>query len=118
MTTIASIGSDQSSSTATPLQRAGRSIQRSGRTLAFLVAVAAGLGANTAFAQTDSTININLATPEVLSEGLVGVGIAKAYRIVEYREAHGPFEAVEELAEVNGIGPSTVDRNRERIVLE
>ncbi|MEK9543059.1 MAG: helix-hairpin-helix domain-containing protein, partial [Luminiphilus sp.] len=50
--------------------------------------------------------------------GLVGVGLAKAYRIVEHREAYGPFESVEELVEVKGIGEATVEKNRARIILE
>ncbi len=92
--------------------------QRHGRTIALLGAlVGASFGGQVAWAQ-DASVNINLASPEVLSESLSGVGIAKAYRIVEYREAHGPFETVEELAEVKGIGNSTVERNRERIVLD
>ena len=33
-----------------------------------------------------------------------GIGEELARRIVEYREEHGPFEAVEDLTEVSGIG--------------
>ena len=63
-------------------------------------------------------VNINTAPPELLSEGLSGVGLAKAYRIVEHRESYGPFESIDELIEVKGIGESIITRNRERIVLE
>ena len=66
----------------------------------------------------DAAININTDSPEVMAEGLSGVGIAKAYRIVEHREAYGPFESIEELSEVKGIGTATVERNRERLVLD
>lgn len=66
----------------------------------------------------EALVNINTDTPEVLAEGLSGVGLAKAYRIVEHREAHGPFVTVEELLEVKGIGASIVERNRERVVLD
>ena len=62
-------------------------------------------------------ININTAAAEQLSDALTGVGLAKARLIVAYREMHGPFEHVDELAEVRGIGISTVEKNRERIVL-
>lgn len=100
------------------VQRASRLFAKRGRAaMAAVTLVSVGLGSLPAWAE-DILVNINLATPEVLSEGLSGVGIAKAYRIVEYREAHGPFQAVEELAEVNGIGMSTVERNRPRIVLK
>ena len=85
-------------------------------TLLSMIAVSA-FGGQFSLAAED-LVNINLATPEILSESLSGVGVAKAYRIVEYREAYGPFETVDELSEVDGIGSSTVERNRERIVLE
>ena len=49
-------------------------------------------------------VNINLASAEAIAEALSGVGLAKANRIVEYREAYGPFEHVDELAAVRGIG--------------
>ena len=63
-------------------------------------------------------VNINLATAEVLAESLQGVGLAKAHRIVEYREAHGPFEHIDELAAVQGIGSTTVEKNRSVIRLQ
>jgi competence protein ComEA len=65
-----------------------------------------------------AAVNINTASAEALASALNGVGIAKAYRIVEYREAHGPFEAVDELSEVKGIGDALVTRNRDLIVLQ
>ena len=48
-------------------------------------------------------VNINLAGPEEL-ETLPGVGPATAGAIIEYREASGPFTAVEQLIDVTGIG--------------
>lgn len=63
-------------------------------------------------------VNINLASAEVLAETLNGVGLAKAHRIVEYREAHGPFEHIDELAAVQGIGLATVEKNRSVIRLQ
>ena len=63
-------------------------------------------------------VNINLASAEVLAESLQGVGLAKAHRIVEYREAHGPFEHIDELAAVQGIGSATVEKNRSVIRLQ
>ena len=52
----------------------------------------------------DEPVNVNLASAEVLADTLEGVGLAKAYRIIEYREAHGPFEHIEELAAVRASG--------------
>ncbi|MFT7288629.1 MAG: competence protein ComEA [Halieaceae bacterium] len=62
-------------------------------------------------------ININLAEAQALAAGLTGVGASRAEAIVRYREQFGHFESVEELAEVQGIGLSTVERNRARIRL-
>ena len=48
-------------------------------------------------------INVNTASASELDE-LPGIGPALAEAIIEYREAHGPFENAEELMEVYGIG--------------
>lgn len=50
-------------------------------------------------------VNLNTATPEQLGT-LPGIGPALAARIVQWREQHGRFTAVEELLEVSGIGPA------------
>jgi len=63
-------------------------------------------------------VNINLASAEVLAESLQGVGLANAHRIVEYREAHGPLEHIDELAASQGIGPATLEKNRSVIRLQ
>ena len=65
-----------------------------------------------------ATVNINTADAATLSSGLKGVGNARATEIVRYREAYGPFKSVDELAEVKGIGKSTLDENRALITLE
>ena len=63
------------------------------------------------------TININTASKEELMQ-LEGVGSAIAERIVEYREANGPFEAPEDIMNVKGIGESTYEKNKDRITVE
>lgn len=72
--------------------------------------------------QTDSTVsasvNINVADARTLAARLSGVGLSKAEAIVRYRETYGPFESIEELADVKGIGQSTVARNRPLITLD
>ncbi len=65
-----------------------------------------------------ATVNINQADAAALASGLKGVGKSRAEEIVRHREAFGPFTAVDELAEVKGIGKSTVDKNRAVISLD
>ena len=48
-------------------------------------------------------VNINTATAAEL-EMLPHIGPAMAQRIIDYREAHGPFARIEDLQEVEGIG--------------
>ena len=62
-------------------------------------------------------VNLNTATAVEL-EGLPFIGPYMARQIVAFRERHGPFVAVESLVVVPGIGPSTVAKVRERVVVE
>lgn len=54
----------------------------------------------------ESLININTAGVAEL-DTLPGIGPAYAQRIVDYRTASGPFQNIEEIQNVSGIGPST-----------
>nr|WP_152025403.1 ComEA family DNA-binding protein [Congregibacter litoralis] len=65
-----------------------------------------------------AVVNINSATALELAEGLTGIGGSKAEAIVRYREEFGPFESIDELSEVTGIGAATVERNRQRLRLQ
>lgn len=56
-------------------------------------------------------IDLNGATATQL-DGLPGVGPATASAIVSYRNSHGPFTNVDELAEVRGIGPAKLETIR------
>jgi competence protein ComEA len=62
-------------------------------------------------------VNINTADAATLDRVLVNVGPAKAEAIVAYRKAHGPFRSAEQLAQVQGIGLKTVEKNREMILV-
>lgn len=48
-------------------------------------------------------VDINTAGAEELAQ-LPGIGEELAGRIVAHREAHGPFETIEDILEVSGIG--------------
>ncbi len=61
-------------------------------------------------------ININTASARDL-EALPTVGPARAQAIIDYRERHGGFNSVEELTEIRGIGPATLERLRPLVVI-
>lgn len=61
-------------------------------------------------------VAINSASQAEL-ETLPGIGPVKARAIMDYRSAHGGFKSVEELVEVKGIGPKTMDKLRPRVKL-
>jgi len=62
-------------------------------------------------------VNINTATAEEIADSLKGVGESKAQLIIQYRDENGAFTHVDELINVKGIGISTIDKNRELILL-
>ena len=61
-------------------------------------------------------VNINTATPEQL-ELLPNIGPARASSIVAHRREHGPFERVDDLALVSGIGEVALARLRAHCVV-
>jgi competence protein ComEA len=58
--------------------------------------------------------NINSASISDL-DALPGIGPAKAAAILRYREEHGPFRAVDDLARVPGLGAAAVARLQNRV---
>jgi competence protein ComEA len=63
-------------------------------------------------------INLNSADLDTLQRELLGIGATKAAAIIARREANGAFSSVDELLEVQGIGKSLLDKNRDRLTIE
>ena len=63
------------------------------------------------------TININTANKETL-QTIKGIGEKRADTIIKYREEHGPFKSVKDLAEVPGVGSSTVESNKDILTVK
>ena len=74
------------------------------------------LSASTVSATAVSTgaqlLDINAANALQLAEQLPGIGPSKAAAILQWREQNGHFERIEQLQEVKGIGPKTVEKLR------
>lgn len=64
----------------------------------------------------DGKVNINTATAEVLMT-LSGIGEAKAEAIIEYREEHGDFTAIEDIMNIPGIKEAVFSKIRDRITV-
>jgi competence protein ComEA len=56
-------------------------------------------------------VSLNQATRSDL-ESIKGIGPVIAGRILAYRQSRGGFRSIEELSEVKGIGPKTMDKLR------
>jgi len=70
-----------------------------------------------ALADKGEKININTATVEELVN-LKRIGPKYAERIVQYRETNGPFVKVEDITKVKGIGPKTLEVNKDAITVK
>jgi len=64
-----------------------------------------------------AAVDVNSADARAIADALSGVGPKTAAAIVTYRKQHGPFKVVEDLLNVKGIGPKTLERNRKDITL-
>lgn len=79
----------------------------------------AGTGQNTemtAQVQQDNRININTAD-EVQLTTLTGIGATRAQAIIAYREENGPFAAIEDIMNVQGIKEGTFAKIKDEIVV-
>lgn len=71
-------------------------------------------GTSGAYTDAGGRININKADAKQLQE-IPGVGPATADKIIQYRESHGKFSAVDDIKNVSGIGDKTFERMKEYI---
>ncbi|NLO83336.1 MAG: hypothetical protein GX094_09825 [Clostridiales bacterium] len=62
-------------------------------------------------------ININTAD-EAMLDTLPGIGPSKARSIIEYRNQNGPFQSIEEIKNVPGIGDKTFEQLKDLIAVE
>lgn len=62
-------------------------------------------------------ININTADAETLTV-INGIGESLAKRIIDYRTKYGPFESIEEIMNVSGIGEKKFEDMRDMICVE
>ncbi|MGR3288935.1 helix-hairpin-helix domain-containing protein [Bacillus sonorensis] len=60
------------------------------------------------------TVNINTASPEEL-QAIPDVGPSKAEAIAAYREENGPFQGIEDITNVSGIGEKTFEKIKSSI---
>ncbi|MEW6691515.1 MAG: helix-hairpin-helix domain-containing protein [Pseudomonadota bacterium] len=73
------------------------------------------LGPLAAFAA--EPVDLNSATATQL-EAINGIGPAKAQAIVDYRAKNGPFQKVEDLEKVAGIGPKMLEKIRAEVTVK
>jgi competence protein ComEA len=68
-------------------------------------------------AKADGKVNINEASKTDLMK-LSGVGPGGAQKIIDYRDAHGPFKKAQDLEKVDGVGKGVLEKNAGRIVVK
>jgi len=62
-------------------------------------------------------VNINTADETTL-QALTGIGAIYAARIIEYRVDNGGFKDIDELSNITGIGPATMEKIRPFVTIE
>jgi competence protein ComEA len=82
---------------------------------------AVGAGTGTTIPGADGSaggtiVNVNTASATEL-ETLSGIGEVIAAAIVDYRTQNGPFTSVDQLEDVSGIGPATMEEIRDSVTV-
>ncbi|UYX51134.1 helix-hairpin-helix domain-containing protein [Bacillus thuringiensis] len=68
------------------------------------------------FSKNEGKVQINTASKEQL-EKITGIGSRKAESILKYREEHGPFQKIEDLLEIDGIGVKSLEKIKDQIII-
>ncbi|MCX6073458.1 MAG: helix-hairpin-helix domain-containing protein [Campylobacterales bacterium] len=63
-----------------------------------------------------AVVNVNSANSAQL-QTLKGIGPTKAEEILKYRKSHGSFKTVDELVNVKGIGPKTLEKMKPQLAV-
>lgn len=64
----------------------------------------------------EELVNINTAVKQELM-ALPKIGSVTAERIIRFRDDFGPFQSIDDLAKIKGIGPKTLERLKTRIII-
>lgn len=67
-------------------------------------------------AERSGKININTASYEELLK-ITGIGPVIAQRIIDYRNTNGPFQKIEDIKKVKGIGDKTFEKMKDEITI-
>ncbi len=71
-------------------------------------------GSGSPASEANRKVNINTADSNEL-QSLPGIGPAKAQAIIEYRESSGPFQKIEDIMNVSGIGEKSFEKLKDHI---
>ena len=64
----------------------------------------------------EELVNINTAVKQELM-ALPKIGPVTAERIIRFRDDFGPFQSIDDLVKIKGIGPKTLERLKTRIII-
>ena len=78
--------------------------------------IAAGDATEKNIKDDEELVNINTAVKQELM-ALPKIGPVTAERIIRFRDDFGPFQSIDDLAKIKGIGPKTLERLKTRIII-
>jgi competence protein ComEA len=80
-----------------------------------LMLPAVGVADSVGMLPAEQAINLNQAEAAEIARVFNGIGQKRAQAIVDYREQHGPFTDIQQLARVDGISQRFVVRNAQAL---